>query len=175
MNWYLSKLPGNRDWPRKPDKLSTPRWVEPIAWDTLGNLYALWSEGKALFIGSSADNGISWSTYKIATDEERIFFPYLTSSSNGQLACTWFTGFGERLSLHAAQITWSSEEPTLSETVPIQLDIWLKREEHIRWTGGEYIPIKFLQNGNLGMVTPIYHVDAQRFGFTCWELENALK
>ncbi|MGD1839970.1 MAG: sialidase family protein [Thermonemataceae bacterium] len=173
--WSILDLPGKRDWNEEQTDSDTPRWVEPLAWDDEGSLYTMWSEGKELVLGVSKDVGKSWKTHKIAEDKELVFFPYLNSSPTGRIACTWFSGHNERLVLYAAEILLTNPTPTIVKTEPLQLSLWSKWEENTRWTGGEYIAIKFLQNGNLAMVTPIYNPNTQRYGFTWWELESSIK
>jgi hypothetical protein len=50
-SWALKPAPGERTWDE------VPRWVEPIAWDTRGRLFSLWSEGSQLRLGWSQDHG----------------------------------------------------------------------------------------------------------------------
>ncbi len=56
--WEAISLPGNRAWTQ--DLSGIPRWVEPLAFDQAGHLYALWSEGQELKLAGSADNGNKW-------------------------------------------------------------------------------------------------------------------
>ena len=57
---------------------------------------------------------------------------------------------------------------------PFQLDAWLEVEEEspARTPAGEYIPVLFLADGRLGVVTPIQDIVRDRWGFSWWTTET---
>ena len=169
--WQKHVPPGTRKWePTLEGEL--PRWVEPIAWDAEGTLYHVWSEGQSLWLGRSQDEGKTWKRWAVADDDDRVFFPYLVSNGSGELACTWFSGRDDSLRAHAALIEMASGSgdgaPHVRKSEPLQLDIWSGNSPQTRSTGGEYIPVVFLKDGGLGVVTPIQNNQEDRRGFSWW-------
>ena len=166
-------MPGTREWdPTWKDPNKIPRWVEPIAWDADGALYHLWSEGQDLFLGRSTDKGKTWKRWAVADDDDRVFFPYLVSNGSGELACTWFSGRDDSLRAYAALIEIPAGNgdgaPYVRKSEPLQLDIWSFGDTPTRATGGEYIPVIFLNDGSLAVVTPIQNKQEDRWGFSWW-------
>lgn len=173
--WQKHTPPGTREWDptiNDPDKI--PRWVEPIAWDTKGALYYLWSEGRDLWLGRSEDKGNTWKSWVVAHDDDQVFFPYLVANGSSELAFTWFSGRDDSLRAHVARIEMPAgddgETPHVRESEPLQLDIWSSNSPPTRSTGGEYIPVIFLSDGSLGVVTPIQNRHEGRLGFTWWRI-----
>ena len=55
---------------------------------------------------------------------------------------------------------------------PIHFDSWMESDgEWIRDPAGEYVPVAFLHDGDLGVATPLQDPRTDRFGFTWWRLE----
>ena len=163
--WSEAKLPGNRKWEKNVFK-GTPRWVEPIAWDSQGRLYYLWSEGKRLVLGRSADNGKTWETWQIVKNKEVVYFPYLTVTHN-KVACTWVARYQKKVWHNAAIVDLSQKKPVIARLAPQQLEIYSNTRMA---TGGEYFPIKRLKDGDYGMATVIQNIKNKRVGFTWWRL-----
>lgn len=160
---------------------SVNRWVEPLAWDAAGNLYHLWSEGRDLWLGRSADRGATWERWSIASDRERVLFPYLVARRQGELAATWYSGKGESLRGHVALITLGSvgAAPAVARAEPIAVNAWVPADEAVtdirRWTAGEYFPVTFLRNGDVGVATTILNFEPEVgfvLGFTWWRFER---
>ena len=171
--WDKLTPPGNRDWnsdPSAPDVL--PRWVEPVAWDTDGALYHLWSEGSGLWLGRSIDRGNTWESWTIVRGEEPLYFPYLAARGPGELAATWFSGFGDNLRAHVALIDASGAfQPSVRSSDPYQLDSWrMMGDTLVRDPGGEYLPVLFLSDGDLCVVAPIQNSLENRQGFSWYRI-----
>ena len=99
--WQERQLPGKRDW--APNNAGAiPRWVEPLAWDSTGSLYLLWTDMKGVWLARS--NGLHWKTWMIAETEAMLYFPYLTARRCGELAATWFSGAAGNLHWQACRI-----------------------------------------------------------------------
>lgn len=171
--WEKVPPPGHRVWGNDPsDTDLLPRWVEPLAWDADGALYHLWSEGSALWLGRSADRGNTWESWTIATGEEPLYFPFLAGRGPGELAATWFSGSGDSLRAHVALITArAGAQPTVRSAEPFQLDVWRTTQgAPTREPGGEYLPVLFLSDGDLGVVAPIQNPLENRRGFAWYRL-----
>ena len=155
-----------------PDVL--PRWVEPVAWDAEGALYHLWSEGSDLWLGRSADHGETWETWSIVTGEEPLYFPYLAARATGELAATWFSGSGESLRANVAWIDAGPDAgPSVRRADPFPLDSWIPMgESQVRATGGEYLPVVFLSDGDLGVAAPILNPSEERQGFSWYRVSR---
>lgn len=168
-SWSSVQMPGKRIWTQ--DLTGIPRWVEPLAWDKENRLYALWSEGRELKLGVTADNGDSWQEHTVVQSTDTLYFPYLKMSERGIL-CTWVSGFGNDIRHHAAVISLKEDGTKTFQLDPQKLDIWSRfsTEQYQRSTGGEYFPIIELSNGNFGMITTIQNSKSNREGFTWWEL-----
>jgi len=166
--WEKLTPPGNRDWgPSLSDPGGLPRWVEPVAWDAEGALYYLWSEGSDLWLARSRDYGRTWKSWSIVSGQEGLYFPFLAARGPGQLAATWFSGFGNDLRAHVAFIdTRGSTQPSVRSADPLRLDSWVLTEgSAVPATGGEYLPVIFLSDGDLGVVSPIENIPENRRGF----------
>lgn len=158
-----------------PDLDSLMRWVEPVAWDLAGNLYHLWSEGRDLWLGRSVDGGATWERWRIASDRERVMFPYLVARGEGELAATWYSGVGDRLRGNLVSIRFEgADAPSIvARAAPIMVNAWSRSGDR-RDTGGEYLPVTFLQDGALGVVTPVQDPGdgIPALGFTWWRFER---
>jgi photosystem II stability/assembly factor-like uncharacterized protein len=173
-SWEKRNAPGKRDWAPMDAPGATPRWVEPLAWDSHGDLYSLWTEFKGIWLARSQDRGLTWETYKIADPDALSYFPDLVVSPSGKLAATWFSGAGESLLWHASVIEFSSgsKQPSVTVSPPMPTSSWMKADEPdhvlVRTTAGEYLQPIFLKNGSLAVVTPIQDVKNNRYGFSLW-------
>lgn len=62
------------------------------------------------------------------------------------------------------------------EVPPFRPDSWRgdtrPQDPPVRETAGEYLPILFLRNGGLAVVSPIKNVHEKRFGFSFWGVEE---
>jgi len=167
--WNSVEIPGTRTWTQ--NLSGVPRWVEPLAWDSKDNLYALWSEGNDLKLGATTDYGKTWQEHNIISSRDTIYFPYM-EMNHDTILCTWVSGFKNDIRHNAAILTLENGKANLNPLEPKKLDIWSRFQigAYERSTGGEYFPIIPLQNGNFGMVTPLQNSKAGREGFTWWEL-----
>ena len=173
-SWQKHPAPGQRDWSPDFESEATPRWVEPLAWDAAGRLYSLWTDKKGVRLAASDDRGATWATRTIADTAAPAFFPYLVARGRGELAATWFTSTKndmKDLQWYAARIDdrhvlVSAAQP-LESRRPRGPDGVLANDP-----GGEYLPIAFLRDGTLGVVTPLQNVPGKRTGFTWWRFEG---
>lgn len=170
--WAQRAPPGERVFAGLGMEEKVPRWVEPIAWDADGALFYLWSTGPEMRLGRSRDRGVSWQTWTVVRGEQNKFYPYLVARRPGELAATWFSGAGAGLTAHAALIGAAGEEPTVRATPPFRTDSWTPTEPPVRDPAGEYLPIVFLSDGDLAVVSPIQDAAADRYGFTFWRIER---
>jgi hypothetical protein len=177
--WQKHAAPGQRDW--SPDFMKgTPRWVEPVAWDASGALYYLWGTTKGLWLARSLDQGQTWTNWHIVDRDEISYFPYLVARDRGELAATWSSGEGDTLKAHVAKIDVGAGKalPQVIESQPFQTEIFSRAPKAqpgdplLRGTGGEYIAVMFLREGNLGVVTTIQNRPEKRLGFTWWKIVN---
>lgn len=173
--WEKLAPPGTRDW--NPDPSATdvlPRWVEPLAWDADGALYHLWSEGSDLWLGRSTDHGQTWESRVIVLAEEPLYFPYLAARGSGELAATWFSDSGENLRAHVALIDVNQPAgPLVRSADPLQLESWRPAGDSVvRDPAGEYLPVVFLSDGDLGVVTPIQNALENRNGFSWYRISH---
>lgn len=165
-NWGKHAAPGSRDWdPTLVDATKIPRWVEPVAWDAGGALYTMWSEGDQLMLGRSKDLGTSWITWLVADDQLSAYYPYLIARGTGELAATWFSGRGEDLKVNVALIrapTGDNDGLLVARADPFQQkawsESWARPGTVSRDTAGEYVPVVFLGDFELGMVTTLQDV-----------------
>ncbi len=174
LTWTRHAVPGARDW-ENAGQGTIPRWVEPIAWDSDGRLYHLWSEGREIWLGRSADNANTWSTWQIALDDDTAFYPYLVARGSGEMAASWFSS-ADGMSVRVAVIEFgevgSDAQPHVVLSAPLRFDSWMEYDgEWMRDTAGEYVPVAYLQDGDLAVVTPLQDARADRFGFSWWRLE----
>ena len=101
--------------------------------------------------------------------DRTAFFPYLTARAKGELAATWFTAQmpgNASLRAHVARIQVdASTAPLVRMSAPFEIDATTGKAPT---TAGEYVPVVFLRNGRLGVVTPIQNRPAKRGGFSYW-------
>lgn len=170
--WALRELPGTRDWAAFSDTVDFLRWVEPVAWDSAGALFSLWSEGKALWIARSTNQGASWTRWPIVNDSTTLYFPYLIARGNGELAATWFSGLRDSVRANVARISVSadsSQAPVVRRAERFAFPAVARSDtsaKPLRETAGEYIPILFLRDGGVAVVTTIQDRAQNRFGFS---------
>ena len=183
--WQKHAAPGQRTWiPLADDKgqfnakwLTHPRWVEPLAWDSVGALHSLWTEGKAVSLARSSDRGRTWASWRVVESDAIAYFPYLAARGSGELAATWFSGLMTTLHAHVARIYTGegTAAPRVIQAPAFQPDSWERRPVQganpPRDPGGEYVPVAFLKDGSLAVVTPIQNPRAGRFGFSWWKVE----
>jgi len=179
LTWRKYTAPGVRDWaPPSSDTESTPRWVEPLAWDVRGSLYSLWTGAGGVWLARSADQGETWTTWRVADGPEPVFYPYLVARGPGELAATWFSARQEVLQAHAARIDVAEgpTPPRVVESQPFESDCWqesrLPDDLPVRYAGGEYLAVCFLRNGGLAVVSPVQNWRGNRFGFSFWKVEE---
>lgn len=175
--WQKRPAPGDREW--NPLMFPVQRWVEPLAWDAQGGLYSLWTNLKGIWLGRSVDQGVTWTTWRVATSPEVAYFPYLVARGRGELAATWFSGWAGTWQAHAARIDVSdgAAPPHVAESPPFKPDSWRMRyvpQEFppIRDTAGEYLAVCFLRNGGIVVVSPIQNPGEKHFGFSLWKIEE---
>jgi hypothetical protein len=180
-SWQKHAAPGQREWSPLLDTNVTPprwveppqpRWVEPLAWDAQGALYSLWTNQEGLWLARSADRGATWTNWRVVASDDVLYFPYLIARGRGQLAATWFSGRGETLQAHVAQLDVgdSGASPRMIESRPLQIDSWAAgarpEDPPARDPAGEYLALTFLRNGGIGVVSPIQNKSGKRFGFS---------
>ncbi len=171
--WRRHAAPGTREWGAD-GRGPPPRWVEPLAWDADGSLYHLWSEGREMWLGRSADHGVTWTTWRIARADDLLYFPFLVARGSGELAATWFSVADGpiRVSVIKAPPVDSDAAPSVVMSEPLRLESWMESEgEWVHDPAGEYVPVTFLSDGDLAVVTPLQDERTNRFGFTWWRLE----
>ena len=171
--WTLRELPGERIWTPTFDPADgLLRWVEPLAWDAAGALYALWSEGTTLWLARSSDHGASWTHWPVVDGDETLYFPYLVARAAGELAATWFSLADESLRVNLALVqiaTGAEDEPHVTRAEAFSIPAFRQSgegEEPAPDTAGEYVPVAFLADGRLAVVTTIQDPTADRWGFT---------
>jgi hypothetical protein len=179
MTWQKYAAPGVRDWaPPSSDTESIPRWVEPLAWDVRGSLYSLWTAAGGVWLARSADQGKTWTTWRVSEGPEPAFYPYLVARGPGELAATWFSARQEVVQAHAARIDAPEgpAPPQVVESQPFEPDCWQESrspdDPPLRSAGGEYLAVCFLCNGGLAVVSPVQNWRDKRFGFSFWKLEE---
>ncbi len=175
--WQNRSPPGYRDWSPNGTDGSIPRWVEPVAWDSKGRLYSLWTNFKGVWLAQSVDAGITWRTWRVADIGALSYFPYLTAQGTGELAATWFSGAGEALQWHLARIRIGDREvqPRVVQISRLITDSWIagtQSSSPVRDTAGEYLSVLFLRNGDLAVVSPIQNPKAKQFGFSFWRFRG---
>lgn len=149
-SWETVDAPGLRTWDE------VPRWVEPIAWGSDGTLYSLWSGGSELWLASSTDLGVSWNERLLMRTDAPSYYPLLSVSPSGLVAASWFTGLGDDLEGQIAVVAPDTADGTVEHWTGLAVDAWVgSRSERRREPAGEYFPVKFLADGDLGAVLPI--------------------
>ena len=173
MTWSLHDAPGHVVWDptlNDPDKI--PRWVEPLAWGSNGKLYHLWSEGESMVLGISNDDGVSWTRQIVSEEKGQAFFPYMVANDTGELAATWFVQTDRTLSarLVLIQAPERGEAPLqIRRAEPFTPLAWNESDSTaVPTSAGEYIPVVFLDDGELAVVSPIQDSFGDRWGFTWW-------
>jgi hypothetical protein len=175
--WQKRPPPGQRDWAPLDSSGVVPRWVEPLAWDGEGRLYALWTDTTGVWLARSADGGGRWTSWRVVTSRVVSYYPYLVARGHGELAATWFSGVGNDLEWHVArlQVRDDSAAPRVIQAAPLPIEVWIPRAAHgdslYHGTGGEYLGLTFLQDGGLGVVSPIQNPSANRLGFAWWKFD----
>jgi hypothetical protein len=175
VTWQKHKPPGERNWVPEDTEGAIPRWVEPVAWDANGHLWLLWTEASGVWLARSTDRGESWKTWQVqATSGDTLsYFPYLVARGRGELAATWFSGAGDQLRWQVCEIQVDDHDAGLhvALSAPLTADTW-KRSANTRDTGGEYVPVQFLNDGDLAVVTPIQNKAGNRWGFAFWRFRG---
>jgi len=178
MTWQKHAAPGTREW--NPQNLfPVPRWVEPLAWDERGVLYSFWTNLDGIWLARSADQGATWTTWRLAESPEVAYYPYLVARGRGELAATWFSGWTGTWCAHVARIDVGEGEaaPRFVEAPPFSPNSrrtnpsW-PDDPLIRDTAGEYLALCFLRNGGLAVVSPIKNKRENRYGFSLWKVEE---
>jgi hypothetical protein len=176
--WEKAPAPGKRDWAPMDTPGATPRWVEPLAWDSRGDLYSLWTDIRGIWLAQSHDQGVSWRTYEVADTDALPYYPDLAVGPAGKLGATWFSGAGESLHWHACIVQFSggTGQPRIFLTAPLQTDSWTEANEPdhvlVRATAGEYLQPIFLSDGTLVVVSPMGNPKINRYGFTFWRFNT---
>ena len=181
--WRKSPAPSQLKWVNweevDKDPNSIERWVEPLAWDTAGNLYHLWTDTSGVHLARSADRGRTWRSSRIVSTGPRPHYPYLTARGNGELAATWYTGTDSDLRAHIAQITVRDDSSLVVMSEPFLVDAWKRQQPgdttRHRDTAGEYFQVVFLKSGELGAATAVQDIPAKRTGFTWWKFTSRAK
>ena len=146
-----------------------PRWVEPLAWDSTGALYAFWGADSAVSLARSVDQGATWTTWRLASGGAMTYFPYLVARGRGELAASWVSGKGASLRANVARIVVpDSGAPVMTAAEPFEFESFVLPgfgEPSQRDAAGEYLPVVFLPDGSIGIVTPIQNLPDRRMGF----------
>lgn len=178
VTWAKRPVPGKRDWAPLGTAGAIPRWVEPIAWDSTGALYLLWTDIKGVRLARSLDRGESWRGWLIAESEVDAlpYFPYLAARGPGELVATWYSGAGANLRGHVCRIQLENHGTPirLLKSPPLKTDSWydLGKPGVTRDTAGEYLAASFLRDGQIAAVGPIQNGAQKRFGFTFWSFKS---
>jgi hypothetical protein len=178
LTWAKHPAPGYREW--NPDVyFPVPRWVEPLAWDAWGALYSFWTNLKGIWLARSADQGATWTIWRLAESPDVAYFPYLVARGRGELAATWFSGWAGTWQAHAARLDVGEgvAAPRMVESAPIKPDSWRQnrvwpKDPQTPDPAGEYLPILFLRKGGLVVVSTIQDPTEKRFGFSLWKIEE---
>ena len=178
VSWEKRAAPGKREWDKdwgtpNANPSLTERWVEPIAWDSKGNLYGLWTDRTGIWLAQSQDRGTNWMQWQIRTTSDNAHFQYLVAGRPGEVAATWFTGQQASLRWHAMRIDIPADgSPRMSESEAFDVDARIGPDrpgDAVRLTSaGEYISVAILRDGSLGVISPIQDPLEWRYGFTFW-------
>jgi hypothetical protein len=175
--WASSQLPGTRDWKliTETGDTDTPRWVEPVAWDMRGDLYAMWTGKDGVHLARSHDRAATWSDRVIAHPPGMAFYPYLIALGPDSLAATWFTAIapdGSDLRWHLARI----DGDRVAEAPPQILECVAKHDDNkddklYNDSCGEYVmPIAL--DADIVVVGTIQNKVTKHFGFTLWRFST---
>jgi BNR/Asp-box repeat len=173
--WQKRSPPAKLDWAPTDVVGSIPRWVEPLAWDAQGSLYALWTDIHGVWLAQSTDAGVTWKQIRIAAIDALSYYPYLTAQGSGELAATWFSGAADALLWHIARIRTEGHQPRIAQWSGPVTDSWTTSSETgapVPYTAGEYLPVTFLGNGHLAVIGPIQNPKTKHLGFTWWEFRQ---
>lgn len=152
------------------DEGEIPRWVDPLAWDAAGDLYALWTDSSGVWLGRSRDRASTWRSWRIdlrAPGEPVAYYPYLAARGAGELAATWFVKTADPRSWRVALLDARGETPRVRRSAPLSLESW-RGDPRRADEGGEYLAVRFLRDGDAAVVTPIQNASGGRLGFTWW-------
>src|SRR5207245_5678296 len=78
---------------------------------------------------------------------------------------------------HAARLQGQDDgaAPRGTQSPPLPIEVWIPQaaqgDSLHHGTGGEYLGMTFLQDGGLGVTTPIQNPSANRLGFTWWRFD----
>ena len=174
--WQKHAAPGERDWSPDFESDATPRWVEPLAWDARGRLYSLWTDKKGVRVARSDDRGASWKTWTLADTAVPAFFPYLVARGDGELAATWFTASTNENKDLQWFVARTDRAGSVVVSPPQTLESRRPRPDRggavFNDPAGEYLAVRFLRDGSIGVVTPIQNIAERRGGFTWWRFEG---
>ncbi len=82
--WTNRPAPGEREWAHDTaDAEPIPRWVEPLAWDSTGALYSLWTNRRGLWLAESRDQGSTWKSWQLVAGGALRYYPYLIARDRG--------------------------------------------------------------------------------------------
>lgn len=168
--WDLKAPPRIHNWEADAYFDEVPRWVEPVAWDDEGALYHLWSEVTSLKLARSTDQGTTWTISELVASRDTLYFPYLTARGTGEIAAVWHAGRGIDLKVQAAFARVDPQDGAILGVQRIELPYdalgpWGDDGADSRYALGEYKPVVFLRDGDIGVVTPILNVRDGRHGF----------
>jgi len=178
-SWQKRTAPGEREWVKE-DNAPLPRWVEPVAWDSQGALFSLWTNVKGLWLARSRDKGETWKVWQLLPTDEVSYYPYLVAGSRpGELAGTWFSGHDDAMQAHLAlfQVSDSDAPPRVIQSPPFRPDSWTYTRDGdpmlppTHSTGGEYLAVTFLRGDSLGVVSPMFNPQTKREGFSWWRTD----
>jgi hypothetical protein len=170
--WASSYLPGTRD--RKLitelGDADTPRWVEPVAWDAHGDLYAMWASKDGVHLACSHDRAETWTDRVIARPAGTAFYPYLVAIGPHALAATWFSAVAQDASdlrWHVARIDGDRVVEAPSQALECVTKHDDKDDKLYNDTCGEYLmPIAL--DGDIAVVGTIQNKLTKRLGFAVW-------
>jgi len=108
--WKSIDLPEKLTWTE--DMSGVPRWVEPLAFDEIGNLYTLWSTGNELKLAVTSNEGKDGQTHTWISHEETLYVPYMENSGDNNMI-TNTAGFGDQLRHHAGLVHIKPPKPAV--------------------------------------------------------------
>lgn len=167
-SWILSEPPARMHWdPSLSQGGSLPRWVEPVAWGQDNTLYAFWSEGESVWLGWTEDEAQTWQKHQVAEENGVAYYPFLVAGDAGALAATWFVWVEDRLEARVAHLKRDEDGLQVRMSPAFIPQTWVDtREFRQPDSAGEYLPVVFLQNGDLGVAAPIQDAQHGRYGFS---------